>query len=273
MFCGWPGLWVLLVGLCLGACASDARDDVAEVRAPGVGAAGDEAAHARARASMVKSQIAARGVKDARVLDAMRRVPRHRFVPARLADSAYDDTPLPIGFGQTISQPFIVGYMTEVVRVEPQDRVLEVGTGSGYQAAVLAEIAREVYTVEIVPELAVQAEGVLRALKYRNIHVRQGDGYGGWPEYAPFDAIVVTAAPDHVPRPLIEQLAAGGRLVIPVGSVFQEMKVITKGPGGVTEESTIPVRFVPLVRTKPRSRGATERNRPRRRRGPERYRT
>ena len=169
------------------------------------------------RLDMVERQIRQRGVTDPRVLDALRKVPRERFVPADLVSRAYDDNPLPIGEGQTISQPYIVAHMTEALGVSRAHRVLEIGTGSGYQAAVLAEIAREVYTVEIVPELAQRATGVLRALGYTNAHVREGDGYAGWPEHAPFDRILVTAAPDDIPRPLIDQLAPGGRLVIPVG--------------------------------------------------------
>ena len=197
---------------------------------------------------MVERQIAARGVNDARVLDAMRRVPRHRFVHASLAASAYDDRPLPIGNGQTISQPYIVAYMTELLRLQPSARVLEVGTGCGYQAAVLAEIAREVYTVEIVKALADSATTLLTELGYRNVHVRHGDGYSGWPQHAAFDGIVVAAAPDHVPAALVAQLAVGARLVIPVGDADQEIWVITKTPDGQKEERLIPVRFVPLTR-------------------------
>lgn len=197
---------------------------------------------------MVERQIAARGVNDARVLGAMRRVPRHRFVDASLAASAYDDRPLPIGHGQTISQPYIVAYMTELLRLQPSARVLEVGTGCGYQAAVLAEIAREVYTVEIVKALADSATTLLADLGYHNVRVRHGDGYGGWPQHAAFDGIVVAAAPDHVPAALVAQLAVGARLVIPVGDADQEIWVITKTPGGQTEERLIPVRFVPLTR-------------------------
>ena len=202
---------------------------------------------------MVERQIRQRGVTDARVLDVLRAVPRERFVPGDAADRAYDDTPLAIGFGQTISQPYIVAYMTEVLQVQPSHRVLEIGTGSGYQAAVLARLAREVYTVEIVPELAKSASSVLRELGYANVLVREGDGYAGWAEHAPFDRIVVTAAPDQIPEPLIEQLAPGGRLVIPVGSQNQTqwITIVDKTPAGVAERRTIPVQFVPFTRGKP----------------------
>ena len=205
--------------------------------------------HDTARARMVDQQIAARGVTDPRVLAAMRAVPRHRFVDARQVPYAYEDRPLPIGHDQTISQPYIVAYMTELLRLEPGARVLEVGTGCGYQAAVLGELAREVYTIEIVRPLAECATRILAELGYANVHVRHGDGYGGWPEHAPFDGIVVAAAPDHVPQALVDQLAAGARLVIPVGSFNQEIRVITRKPDGShTEERLIPVRFVPLTR-------------------------
>jgi protein-L-isoaspartate(D-aspartate) O-methyltransferase len=199
-------------------------------------------------AAMVDRQIRARGVVDARVLAAMRKVPRHRFVPPERAAQAYDDTPLPIGHAQTISQPYIVAYMTEALELSPGHRVLEIGTGSGYQAAVLAEIAKEVYTIEIVSELAARAAGTLKALGYANVHVRDGDGYAGWPEQAPFDRVIVTAAPDHVPQPLVDQLAVGGRLVIPVGDVRQQMAILSKTKDGVVEKRTIDVRFVPLTR-------------------------
>jgi len=199
------------------------------------------------RQTMVERQIVSRGVKDRRVLDAMRKVPRHRFVPADLASRAYEDNPLPIGWRQTISQPYIVALMTELLDLEPGDKVLEVGSGSGYQAAVLAEIAGAVFTIEIVPELAEVASRNLEACGYGDVRVRAGDGYRGWPDEAPFQAIIVTAAPDHVPRPLLEQLDEGGRLVIPVGDVYQELVVLTKENGAVRRRSTIPVRFVPMT--------------------------
>ena len=173
--------------------------------------------HDRRRLDMVSNQIAARGLSDARVLNAMRKVPRERFVPAHLALRAYDDAPLSIGEGQTISQPYIVAYMTEVLRVAPGHRVLEIGTGSGYQAAILAELAREVYTIEIVPALARRAREVLQSLGYSRVQVREGDGYAGWPAYAPFDRIMVTAAVEEIPQPLLDQLASNGVLVAPVG--------------------------------------------------------
>jgi protein-L-isoaspartate(D-aspartate) O-methyltransferase len=202
-----------------------------------------------ARRAMVE-QIRSRGVTDARVLDAMLAVPRERFVPPETALRAYDDSPLPIGAGQTISQPYIVAYMTDALDVRPRHRVLEIGTGSGYQAAVLAHLARDVYTMEIVAELARRASSVLQGLGLKNVHVRAGDGYAGWPEHAPFDRIMVTAAPERIPQPLVDQLAPGGRLVAPVGAQHetQWITIIEKTPTGVTERRTIPVRFVPFVR-------------------------
>jgi protein-L-isoaspartate(D-aspartate) O-methyltransferase len=202
------------------------------------------------RHEMVEQQIRQRGVTDARVLDAMRTVPRERFVPPQLLRQAYDDGPLPIGAGQTISQPYIVAYMTEALKVAPSHKVLEVGTGSGYQAAVLSELVRDVFTVEIVPELARQAEAALRSLNKTNVHVRTGDGFAGWPEEAPFDRVIVTAAPEAIPRPLIDQLATGGLLVAPVGtqSAPQWITIVEKTAKGVVERRTIPVQFVPFTR-------------------------
>jgi len=202
------------------------------------------------RLEMVERQIRGRGVTDARVLDAMRSVPRERFVPSGARARAYDDTPLSIGSGQTISQPYIVAYMTEALDVRKDHRVLEIGTGSGYQAAVLGVLAREVFTMEIVPALARGAVSVLRDLGATNVHVLEGDGYGGWPEHAPFDRIMVTAAPDEIPQPLIAQLAPGGRLVIPIGPQRQAqwMTIVDKTPAGVVERRTIPVQFVPFTR-------------------------
>jgi protein-L-isoaspartate(D-aspartate) O-methyltransferase len=190
---------------------------------------------------------------SASVLAAMRKVPRHRFVPPNLANSAYEDRPLPIGEGQTISQPFIVALMTDLAEPKKSDVVLEVGTGSGYQAAVLAECVARVYTIEIVRPLGERAAAVLKELQYKNVETRIGDGYAGWPSAAPFDAIVVTAAPDHVPQPLIDQLKPGGRLVIPVGAQMggQDLQVIERSADGRTvRRSTLPVRFVPLTREK-----------------------
>jgi protein-L-isoaspartate(D-aspartate) O-methyltransferase len=216
------------------------------------GAGGDPLAsvHAEAREAMVDTQLLPRGIDDPRVLQAMRTVPRHRLVPADVAAEAYADRPLPIGHGQTISQPYIVALMTQLADVAPGDRVLEVGTGSGYQAAVLAELAEEVYTVEIVAPLGERAARDLRALGYGNVEVRVGDGYAGWPEHAPYDAIVVTAAPQRIPAPLLEQLRPGGRLVIPVGPMHaaQELRVVEKDDDGdLRERSVVPVRFVPLT--------------------------
>jgi protein-L-isoaspartate(D-aspartate) O-methyltransferase len=204
---------------------------------------------------MVAQQIRQRGVTDARVLAAMERLPRERFVPPDARSQAYDDMPLAIGAGQTISQPYIVAYMTQVLDVHESHRVLEIGTGSAYQAAVLASLAREVWTIEIVPELAAAATELLHDLGLTNVHVRLGDGYGGWPEEAPFDRIMATAAPEQIPAALIEQLAIGGRLVIPVGAQGgpQWITVVEKASGAVVQKRTIPVQFVPLTRDRSRS--------------------
>ena len=215
--------------------------------AAGGPAAAQDAGRADEREHMVEEQIRARGIRDPRVLEAIGRVPRQRFVPLELQDQAYADTPLPIGSDQTISQPYIVAYMTEALRLPPDAVVLEIGTGSGYQAAVLAEIAREVYSIEIVPDLAARSAQVLADLGYDNLHLRTGDGYAGWPSAAPFDGIIVTAAPDHVPPALVEQLAVGARLVIPVGRFFQDMRIVTRTADGSVSETTIPVRFVPMT--------------------------
>jgi len=218
------------------------------------GQAGPDAPAGRddeARERMVSRQLAGRDIDDPSVLAAMRRVPRHLFVPPALRDRAYDDTPLPIGHGQTISQPYIVALMTQLVRPRPGDRALEVGTGSGYQAAVLAGLVKDVYSVEIVAALARDAEARLQGLGHRNVTVRAGDGYGGWPERAPFDIVMVTAAPDHVPPALVEQLAPGGRLVIPVGprGAGQVLRLLEKDRAGrVSARDVAPVLFVPLVR-------------------------
>jgi protein-L-isoaspartate(D-aspartate) O-methyltransferase len=200
---------------------------------------------------MVADQIAARGVKDARVLDAMRAVPRHEFVPTTVREDAYVDSPLPIGYGQTISQPYIVALMTELARPSPSDRALEVGTGSGYQAAVLSRLVARVFSVELVEPLAQSAASTLRRLGYANVTVRSGDGYLGWPDEAPFDIILVTAAPEEVPAALVAQLKPGGRLVVPVGRVWdvQDLQLIEKDASGrVSTRSVIPVRFVPMVK-------------------------
>lgn len=205
-----------------------------------------------ARKRMVERQLAARGVKDKRVLAAMGKVPRHEFVPKSHRAQAYDDQALPIGQGQTISQPYIVAFMTEAIGPRRGQRVLEVGTGSGYQAAVLAELVGEVYTVELLPELAEAASKRLARLGYRNVHVKTGDGYLGWPDKGPFDAVVVTCGAKEVPRPLFEQLKPGGKIVIPVGEEgkVQTLRVLTKGADGKREvRDLLPVRFVPLRRT------------------------
>lgn len=198
--------------------------------------------------AMVETQLRARGISDSRVLDAMARVPRQAFVPPHLADRAYDDGPLPIGEGQTISQPYVVAYMTEVLEPRETDRVLEIGTGSGYQTAILAELVREVYSIEILPALAAQAAKVLTELSYTNVRTRVGDGYAGWPEAAPFDKIIVTAAPPELPQALVDQLRVGGIMVVPVGRFDQTMTVVRKTPAGVVTRETIAVRFVPMIR-------------------------
>jgi protein-L-isoaspartate(D-aspartate) O-methyltransferase len=203
------------------------------------------------REKMVERQIERRGVDDARVLQALRDVKRHLFVPPGEIDSAYEDHPLSIGHGQTISQPYIVAIMTEAIEPQPSDRVLEIGTGSGYQAAVLAELVQEVYSIEIVEPLGRAAAQRLKDLGYDNVTVRIGDGYKGWPEKAPFDAIVVTAAPPEIPQALVDQLAEGGSMVLPVGTAFQELMLVEKKKGGeITKRVITAVRFVPMVKGK-----------------------
>ena len=197
---------------------------------------------------MVEQQLRARDIRDRRVLDAMRKVPRHRFVPENVRARAYGDYPLPIGHDQTISQPYIVAFMTQALKVEPTSRVLEIGTGSGYQAAILGELAREVYTIEIVTPLAERSRALLAELGYRNVHVRAGNGYLGWPEQAPFDRIMVTAAPDEVPPALVEQLKVGGLMAIPIGGSFdQELRILRRTEKGLETLDTLPVRFVPMT--------------------------
>jgi protein-L-isoaspartate(D-aspartate) O-methyltransferase len=200
-----------------------------------------------ARQAMVSAQIEHRGVTDSRVLGAMQQVPRHVFVPEPLREQAYDDSPLPIGEGQTISQPYIVALMTSLLELQPGDRVLEIGTGSGYQAAVLSRLAKHVYSMEILPALSEQARHNLDDAGCKNVSLRVGDGYKGWPEEAPFDAVIVTAAPEQVPQPLIDQLRVGGRMVIPVGNYFQNLLLVTKTAEGVERRTILPVRFVPMT--------------------------
>jgi protein-L-isoaspartate(D-aspartate) O-methyltransferase len=196
---------------------------------------------------MVREQIEARGIRDARLLAALRKVPRHLFVPEEEQGEAYIDYPLAIENGQSISQPYVVAFMTEALELRPRDRVLEIGTGSGYQAAILAELVPEVYSIEIVEPLAKRAAARLRRLGYSNVHVRAGDGYRGWPEAAPFDAIIVTAAPDHIPQPLVDQLREGGRMVLPLGLWDQELIRLRRTREGILRESLLPVRFVPMT--------------------------
>ncbi len=221
-------------------------------------AQGDSDIFRRQREEMVRTQIASlrwtesEAVRDDRVLDAMRKTLRHRFVPAELVPHAYDDQPLPIGYGQTISQPYIVAKMTELLEPKKEHRVLEIGTGSGYQAAVLSPLVAQVYTIEIIDPLGTAARQRLASLGYKNVEVRVGDGYFGWPEKAPFDGIIVTAAADHIPPPLVQQLKPGGRMVIPVGNPFQPQMLVlvtkgTKGPRDLQVRSLMPVAFVPLT--------------------------
>jgi protein-L-isoaspartate(D-aspartate) O-methyltransferase len=219
-------------------------------QAPGPASApatSDSEAQRLARERMVREQIEDRGVRDKRVLAALRKVPRHLFVPGDMEPYAYTDGPLPIGYRQTISQPYIVAFMTEALELKPQDRVLEIGTGSGYQAAVLAELVQDVYSIEIVEPLGREAAERLKRLGYSNIQVRIGDGYRGWPEAAPFDAIIVTAAPDHVPSALVDQLREGGRMILPVGRFVQNLIRLRRTPKGIKRETLLPVRFVPMV--------------------------
>jgi protein-L-isoaspartate(D-aspartate) O-methyltransferase len=227
---------LLFCGLLLPACAGYQRRS-----------APTEDEFTRQRLRMVEQQLRDKGVRDKGVLAAMAKVPRHRFVPAEYLDSAYADQALPIGLGQTISQPFIVGYMTEAAQISAGEKALEIGAGSGYQAAVLGEIASAVYTIEIIPELARRAELTLKELGYKNISVKVGNGWLGWPEHAPFDAILVTAAPDEIPNALLAQLARTGRMALPVGTDYQEMVIITKTDKGAVERRTLPVRFVPMT--------------------------
>ncbi len=203
--------------------------------------------HSKHRWRMVNEQLVPRGISNESILDAMYKVPRHKFVPQGLIERAYDDCPLPIGMGQTISQPYIVAFMTELLNINKGDEVLEVGTGSGYQAAILAEIGCEVYTIEIVESLSWRAKEILQDLGYKNIRFKIGDGYMGWEEHAPYDSIIVTAAPPQVPAPLVEQLKEGGKIVIPVGDYYQELLLLKKTKDGVKQKKVTPVRFVPMT--------------------------
>lgn len=198
-------------------------------------------------ARMVASQIVARGVSDGRVIDAMQHTPRHLFVPDDVKEFAYNDYPLPIGYGQTISQPYIVALMTELLELSGDEVVLEIGTGSGYQAAILSRLVKNCYSMEVVRELAEGSGKLLKELGYQNVEVKWGDGYQGWPEKAPFDAIIITAAPEEVPEKLVEQLKTGGRMVVPVGKFYQNLLLITKKEEGYRQKNIIPVRFVPMV--------------------------
>lgn len=217
---------------------------------PGSMCADNESDYESRREHMVELQIRERGIRDPRVLDALRKVPRHLFVPEQQRSQAYIDSPLPIGLGQTISQPYIVAYMTEQLMLDGSEKVLEIGTGSGYQAAILGELAQEVYSVEIIPDLGKRAQTTLGELGYDNIHIRIGDGFQGWEEHAPYDAIIVTAAPENIPQALIDQLAEGGRMIIPVGPTggIQELVLGIKEDGKFTRKNVLSVRFVPMVR-------------------------
>ncbi len=199
------------------------------------------------RDHMVKEQLLARGISDQSVIQAMREVPRHEFVLADDSAEAYDDHPLPIGYGQTISQPYVVAYMTEALHVEKRERVLEIGTGSGYQAAILANLGAEVFTIEIIEELAERARETFHRLGVPHVTSRAGDGYQGWPEEAPFDAIILTAAPEHVPQPLMDQLALGGRMILPLGKTLQRLIILTKTSTGIQRNELLPVAFVPMT--------------------------
>jgi protein-L-isoaspartate(D-aspartate) O-methyltransferase len=235
-------IWIIAVLTCL-PCAAPTRSGQQIVMAQ----TSDSDSFRAERLRMVDTQIRKRGVEDPRVLAVMEKVPRHLFVRSGDRSWAYHDSPLSIGYEQTISQPYIVAFMTQALQLEPADVVLEIGTGSGYQAAVLSELAGEVLTIEIIEPLGLQAKERLHALGYDNVTVRIGDGYKGWPEKAPFDAIIVTAAPDTVPQPLLDQLAEGGRMVIPVGTAFQELYVLEKRNGKIVQMKIANVRFVPMV--------------------------
>ena len=247
----WLGLTALLLGSsCGGGERTPAPDNGPMASDDGLEARDDGASRPsrqEERDQMVAEQLARRGIRDQRVLDAMRRVPRHRFVPAEHQAAAYGDGPLPIGLDQTISQPFVVAFMTEALALDGSERVLEIGSGSGYQTAILAELAREVWSIEILEPLTERARGVIEELGYRNVTLRTGDGYLGWPEHAPFDAILVAAAPGHVPQPLLDQLAVGGRMILPVGDADQDLVLVRRDADGLVQEEVMPVRFVPMT--------------------------
>ena len=208
----------------------------------------NDAAFVNQRLQMVEEQLRSRHIRDEAVLTAMANVPRHRFVPSELISLAYTNQPLPIGYQQTISQPYVVAYMLEAAKLQPDHRVLEIGAGSGYEAALLGELVAEVYTIEIVPALARQSRQLLQSLGYRNVHVKTGDGHLGWPQHAPYDAIIVTAAPRTIPKSLLQQVAPHGRVVIPVGRIYQDLLILESTPDGFVEHNALPVRFVPMTR-------------------------
>jgi protein-L-isoaspartate(D-aspartate) O-methyltransferase len=232
----------LMLGIMINGC---------EPQSDGMAHSSSEGARQAERHKMVAEQIIGGGIRDAKVIEAMRSVPRHRFVPQRYSAEAYADGALPIGYGQTISQPALVASMTESLQLTGTEKVLEVGTGSGYQAAILATIVPHVYSIEVIEPLARQAAGILAELGYRNVTTRTGDGYNGWPEEAPFDAIIVTAAPDHVPQPLLDQLAVGGRMILPVGEALQNLILYRRTSAGYEHAILEAVRFVPLVHDEP----------------------
>lgn len=237
---------LVLVGLIMSGCGPHQGSSVESAEA--------ESTYATVRQHMVEEQLKAPGrdIKNPRLLAVMGEVPRHEFVPGAYRAEAYGDRPLPIGYGQTISQPYVVAFMTERLAPQPSDKVLEIGTGSGYQAAVLSRLVSAVYSIEIIEPLARRAEATLQRLGYENVHVKAGDGYQGWPEFAPFDSIIVTCAPDHIPRPLIEQLRDGGKMIIPVGRLGdQSLYLLEKTGNEVKQRSVLPVRFVPMTRQTP----------------------